>query len=707
MLPGLIAAAFAGALSAGAHARADQSDCRRTLADGAVVAVRGRLPGPAAGGRGGLIVEDGLGPGCRGELAIVIAARGEAPPAGPLLSVQGRWRASPGAHTATFAGVLRVERWEPASPDRIAPLASLRGEAATRLFGAFGARAPLASALVMSRTEGIDPELKDAFARSGIAHLLSISGFHVAVVAALLVAVLRMLRMPSTASLVGGMAGVWAYVLLIGAPDAGVRAALLFSVVIVARWAGRPLSGEGSLAASFLLLALVDPGGPGRPGFQLSFAGAAGLTRFGPALDERVRALVPRLPSGLRGGLCSGLGATLATIPLVAWHFERVSLVGIPGTMVAGPLVAVAIPGVLLVLLIGPVAPALAHFLAGGTDLVLAALVLVVDAFAYPSWASVAVSRGWVLAAGIGVGGAAASLLPVTGVGRATRRLVMAAGAALATLLAPMTHAVADRGTVGIEMIDVGQGDAILVRSPARRWVLIDAGPRSDDFDAGLRRVLPALRRRGIRRLEALVLTHPHLDHMGGAPAVLHGVRVGAVLDPGQAQGAEPFIETLEAAAAVGTAWSVATRGEILRLDGMTLEVLHPSGPPAGPDVDPNDVSVVLLLRHGAFAALFTGDAQKDAEEELAGAVGPIQVLKVAHHGSSTSTSAAFLARVRPALALVSVGRGNRYGHPAPEVVRRLGEAGTRILRTDRNGAVEVRAREDGSWTVRSERSPN
>ena len=111
-------------------------------------------------------------------------------------------------------------------------------------------------------------------------------------------------------------------------------------------------------------------------------------------------------------------------------------------------------------------------------------------------------------------------------------------------------------------------------------------------------------------------------------------------------------------------------------------------------------MSVVLLIRHGAFAALLTGDAQKEAEEALAAAAGPVQVLKVAHHGSSTSTSAAFLARVRPALALVSVGRGNHYGHPAREVVQRLRDAGARILRTDQNGEVAVRAREDGSWTV-------
>ena len=589
----------------------------------------------------------------------------------------------------------------------MAPLAGIRGKAAARLHRAFGARAPLASALVLARREGLDPELKEAFARSGIAHLLSISGFHVAVVAGLLVAVLRAARVPRNAALLGGIGGVWGYVLLIGAPDAGVRAAILFSLLILARWVGRPLVTEGALAFAFLLLAVLDPGGPGRPGFQLSFAGAAGLTRFASPLNERLRLSLPRLSPGLRRALSAGVGATLATMPVVAWHFERISLIGIPGTMVAGPLVALAIPGVLLVLVTAPLSGSLAEFLAGGTDLVLAVLVVVVEAFARPGWASVGVSRGWVLAAAVGIGGAALSLVAVTGVGRGARRVVLAAGALAAIVVAPVAKAVADRGTVGIEMLDVGQGDAILLRSPGRRWVLVDAGPRSEQWDAGLRRVIPALRRRGIRRLEALVLTHPHLDHVGGAAAVLRGVQVGLVLDPGLAQGSGAFIEALEAAAERNTPWSVTEGGTVLRLDGMVLEVLRPEGPTARPDVDPNDVSVVLLLSHGAFSALLTGDAPGDLEEEIAAAAGPVNLLKVAHHGSSTSSSAAFLSQVRPALALVSAGQGNRYGHPTPQVINRLREAGARVLRSDLNGEVNVRAREDGSWTVSMQRDPN
>ncbi len=378
-----------------------------------------------------------------------------------------------------------------------------------------------------------------------------------------------------------------------------------------------------------------------------------------------------------------------------------------PATLVAGPLVALVIPGLLLVLLLGPLSEGIAAFIGGGTDLLLAALVQVVAWSAQPEWAAVAVSRGWVLAGGFGWAVAATALSHATGLARGTRWIVLAAGSAVAALLAPAWSAVADRGTVAIEVLDVGQGDAILIRSPARRWVLVDAGPRSNDWDAGARVVLPALRRRGVDRLEALVLTHPHLDHVGGAAAVLRDVPVGVVLDPGQPFGTTGFVDALEAAQRVGSPWTATERGAALDVDGMALEVLHPGGEPVDPTVDPNDVSVVLLLRYGAFTALLMGDAPRAVEEALVADGGPVDVLKVGHHGSETSSSSAFLAQARPAVALISVGRGNRFGHPHRSALGRLEAAGARVHRTDREGVLAVRARGDGTWTLTSERAPD
>jgi competence protein ComEC len=219
--------------------------------------------------------------------------------------------------------------------------------------------------------------------------------------------------------------------------------------------------------------------------------------------------------------------------------------------------------------------------------------------------------------------------------------------------------------------------------------------------------VVPALRRRGVRRLEALVLTHPHLDHVGGAAAVLRALDVGVVIDTGRPFGPAGFVDAHEAAEAAGAPWVATTRGALLRLDGITLEVLHPTGLPVPPDVDPNDVSVVLLVRYGAFAVLLTGDAPRAVEEDLPATVGSVQVLKVGHHGSETSSSDALLAALRPEVALVSAGRGNRFGHPHPGAVARLEAVGAKVHRTDLEGDLTVRGREDGSWTLSAERSPD
>ncbi len=179
-------------------------------------------------------------------------------------------------------------------------------------------RGPLANALVLARREGMDRELSEAFARSGIAHLLSISGFHVGVVAGVLFALLRLGRIGAGGARLVTAAGVWGYVLLIGAPDPAVRAALLLTLFAAARRAGRPLATEGALAAAFLGMASFDPGAPGRAGFQLSFAGATGLVRLGPSADGFLRRVAPRLPAGLHGALAAGVGATVATLPIVA-----------------------------------------------------------------------------------------------------------------------------------------------------------------------------------------------------------------------------------------------------------------------------------------------------------------------------------------------------------------------------------------------------
>jgi competence protein ComEC len=257
-----------------------------------------------------------------------------------------------------------------------------------------------------------------------------------------------------------------------------------------------------------------------------------------------------------------------------------------------------------------------------------------------------------------------------------------------------------------VVFLDVGQGDAVAIRSPGGRWILVDTGPRGLTYDAGARVVLPYLRRRGVARLEALVLTHPDLDHIGGAEAVVQGLDVGYVVDPSQPAGRDAYVDVLEAASRNGVPWLEARRDISFALDGVEVSVLYPNGPTtlAYRGTDSNAQSVVLLVRFGEFEALLTGDAPVEVEEAILDDLpSELEVLKIGHHGSNTSTSPLLLAQTSPELAVISVGARNRYGHPHAEVVSRITESGARVLRTDRSGDIVIRARRSGLYEVRTE----
>ena len=263
------------------------------------------------------------------------------------------------------------------------------------------------------------------------------------------------------------------------------------------------------------------------------------------------------------------------------------------------------------------------------------------------------------------------------------------------------------RGTLRIVAIDVGQGDAIALRTPRGRWFLVDAGPRGfGGSDAGLTRVVPYLHGQGARRLEAIVLTHPDEDHAGGLASVLRHVPAGAVLGPGFSGGQSGHMDGAAEARRARIPWRRAAAGDAWTVDGVDFEVLSPArGGPSGHSAasSPNEWSVVLRVSFGGFSALLMGDADAAVESRLLDR-GPVTLLKVGHHGSRTSTSEDFVRAVSPGYALIPVGARNRYGHPDPAVLARLARAGAHVYRTDLDGTVTLTAREDGSVTVKGSR---
>ena len=199
-----------------------------------------------------------------------------------------------------------------------------------------------------------------------------------------------------------------------------------------------------------------------------------------------------------------------------------------------------------------------------------------------------------------------------------------------------------------------------------------------------------------------MVLTHPDGDHIGGAAAVIDHLTPRLVIDPMLPAPKSAYADLLEIARQRGVPWRPARAGERFEIDDVVIDVLHPP-PGVDPEGESNAASVVLRVSWGAFSALLTGDAYVDVERAIAEEVGDIDVLKVGHHGSGTSTDSSFLAVVRPEVALVSAGRGNRYGHPAPAVLERLQSAGAVVRRTDREGTIRVVVRRDARYEVTAE----
>ena len=704
----------AGVLHGSASSAVLRGSCLLTIPDGATLELRGYFEGVPGEGAAPFLARSGLPGGCRARVRAVVRDDVPLPPSARPLVARGQWLARPlrRGMPPEYAGTLVVRSLE---VDDAAPPVSLpvriRAVVRERIDALYPARAGLGEALILARRERLDREVRDRWARAGIAHLLAISGFHVGVIAGILYLLARRLGLGPARAPMAAAAGSWAYVLAIGAPVAAARAAFILAALAAGRLLGRRVSALGALSTAFVALLAAHPAAIVSVAFQLSFAGAAGLVLLAPPVRRAMRARpLARLPSPLRAGLASGIAATAATLPLVAWHFGYFATAGIPVTLVAGPLVAAAIPGMLLSILLSFVSFPLAGIFAGGTDLFLQCADLIVTLVVGIPAAAVWTPRWWIAAAtaafavhALVVRGFAPRLRP------RVRAAVLVSCLAAALVAWPIPALVGRGGAMELVFLDVGQGDAVAIRTPGGRWILIDTGPRSRTFDSGERIVVPYLRRRGAARLEALILTHPDLDHIGGANAVLSELTVLRVLDPGVAAARSAYVTALERAVERGATWFAARAGDRVSADGVTLEVLHPGGAADSAASDEaNDQSVVLLLRYGDFTALLPGDAPASVEEALlaAGHIPPLVLLKAGHHGSRTSTSWKLVEFTEPELSVVSAGARNRYGHPHQVVLDRIERVGSGLARTDVQGVVRVRALPSGDFTVAVERCP-
>ncbi|MDA0262892.1 MAG: DNA internalization-related competence protein ComEC/Rec2 [Chloroflexi bacterium] len=576
----------------------------------------------------------------------------------------------------------------------------------------------LGQAMLLGQRSRLPPELVQDFRSTGTSHLLAISGLHVGVLVVMFVAAASWLfGRRGQYFLIVPFIAVWAYALVSGLPPSVVRAAIMGSVYLAAMALGRPGSILPALAFSAAAMSAISPEIVQRVSFQLSFAAVGGISLAQTVIPEWPRPETPNQPWVLKPlrpiglALMISLAAALATWPLVAFNFQEVALLGVIVTVLALPAMPFIMVGTLVAAVLGMFSVVLGQWAGWLAWAPISYLIGLVEA-APGSTVQTGWAGGWLVIVWYS---ALAGLLLLMSP-RRTRLLWERLGqwkaqsrsrqtsASLIGAMPVMFSAVvvavgaamiwwqvgsSGDGNLHVYFLDVGQGDSTLIVTPEGRQVLVDGGPATDSALSALSDVMPS----NDRSLDLVVMTHLDADHSRGLIKVLDDYEVGAALTGVASPGPAMYAQWQAGVERNQVKVVPVSRGYQVDLgSGVTVEVLHPGPGPSFSDSG-NNGSVVLRVTYGSISFLLTADIEAETESVLVSGDAGLEstVLKAAHHGSNTSSTAGFISGVNPTAVLVSVGGDNSYGHPSPAVMERLEKqtGAQNVYRTDLMGDVE------------------
>ena len=546
----------------------------------------------------------------------------------------------------------------------------LRGGArAALLAGGDDESSRIATGVALGGTAALADGTVEAFRASGLAHLLAVSGGNVVLLVAAVLGLGWLARVPRPLAHGCTIPAVVAYAAIVGGGPSVVRAAATGVLVSLAWLLGSARDPWHLLALAAAAVLALDPWAVAGPGFQLSFAAVAAIHGLAPPIRAWLEGTV--VPLRLCAPLAISLACTLATAPVALIHFGRTSLVAsLPANLLALPAVAPLLWLALASCLLWPVAPGAAAVLDGAVRALGAYIGLVARLGA---WLDGAVP-GRALLVALAGGGLAWLVL---------RRPTVTLAGGLAGLLLALAWPSARASpppprALRVTFLDVGQGSAALIEAPGLR-ALVDTGPPSA-------RAEQLLRKRGVRSLDALLLSHDQLDHDGRAGAIVRALRVGLMVTPALGGHSASLVDAVSAARTRGTRVVSGRAGLVVRAGPVRLRVV---GPLQATRATPaNDAALVVLVEQGACSFLLPADAESPMllRDDLA----PVGVLDVSHHGSDDPRLGRLLARLRPRLAVISVGAHNSYGHPAAATLAALAHAGVPVRRTDREGDIAL-----------------
>ncbi|MDI9570044.1 MAG: DNA internalization-related competence protein ComEC/Rec2 [Pseudomonadota bacterium] len=627
------------------------------------------------------------------------------------------------------------------------PLRRRLEEARERIRVFVDSRAPfpereIIKACVLGDQQGIPREIREAFSKTGVSHIIAISGFNMGLVAFFSIFLVRSLlrRFPylllrfemDRVAVLFAIPPVLLYTFIAGAGMSVLRATLMILAFMIALIAVRNRDLYNTLAMAALIVLVFHPPALFDISFQLSFAAVAAILFLAPRLtallprptpsDQEKAPLLPRLLGRLRRQtalfLIVSLSAMIGTMPLIALYFNRISLVAFPANMVIVPILGIlAVPAALAAALFLPWLPPLANLCLDLAGMLVMTSLACNDFFASPSWASRYLTTPSILeiTAFYLLVYTVASLSPSPGPPEAAKARVLVAAPpwrhyALAVLIlfflvnGLLLHEKGRHGgMLSATAIDVGQGSSTLVRFPGDKVMLIDGGgfPNSV-FDVGKFIVAPYLWRERIDAIDIVVLTHPHPDHFHGLLFILRNFSIGEVWTNGD-RAISPEYQEFEGSIRERNipCRRRGTRDEPVVLDGVRIEFLNPESlgqdePPGGSHEDANDRSLTMRMTFGGVSFLFTGDISGVTEEAIVSRSGDISsaLLFAPHHGSGNSNTSRFLEAVKPTAAIISAGYDNPFHLPHPEALARIRKAGAKIYRTDLQGM--IRAATDG-----------
>lgn len=606
-----------------------------------------------------------------------------------------RYLKSRGIHNRAFVkSPLLVEKTAggPAlSPWRL--LSILRRKLQDKIEFHFPAAAPASispegavlEALLLGEDGRMDEATVLSLQKTGLYHLFAISGAHIAIVSFLLFSLFKVFRISRRASywLLIGMLVFYSF-LVEGSPSV-FRATIMTLAFVLGKLFWKDAHLLNTIALSAIVLLLINPMSVSDVGFQLTFAATLSIIVFFP----KILALLPKLPLGLSELTAMSAAAQIAVLPFIALYFNRVTFSSLILNYAAIPLVGFIMGLGYFYLPVSFAVPLLGKWLARGLDLSIRffnGVTHLLDSFRFLSYRIPTPPRivfiGYFLCLLL-------LLLP-----RRFGRLRLASFAGFAVFLVLLITFPFGSPTKVLKttVIDVGQGDSLLVEFPGKKKMLIDGGgfPESA-FDVGENVVSPFLWRKGIKKIDVLVSSHAHPDHLNGLAAVARNFKVGEFWESAAPGGLEAYRE-IKDAMPLNTPQRRVSRGFSRDVDGVRVEVLNPpKGLEAGSGLD-NELSMAMRIAYGRTSFFLAADIGKETEREILEYAPDLRagVLKSAHHGSRTSSSGEFLGRIAPEIVVISVGGGNRYGLPHPDVTDRYERAGCRIFRTDLHGAVEV-----------------